>query len=144
MPIMNKYQVSEYLKQKPTVQLAPMVDIAFWALIFFMIIAVFSQLESEVNINVPKSSMSTESAANAGKLVINVTRDGRFIVNQQELSGDALEQMMKKVSKLFPNQQIIIRADELAYHKYIIRALDACMRSNITDVSFSTVKEESK
>lgn len=141
---MFKYAVSEQLKQKPVVQLAPMVDIAFWALIFFMIIAIFSQMESEVNINVPKSTMATESAPNAGKIVINISRDGRFIVNQQELNGIGLEEMLKKITKLFPNQQVIIRADELAYHKYIIQALDACMRSNITDVSFSTVKEDNK
>lgn len=142
MPIMKRYEIPEGLKQSPIIQLAPMVDIAFWALIFFMIIAVFSQMESEVNINVPKSSMATDSAPNAGKLVINISRDGKFILNSQELTIDGLEDKLKKVSKLFPNQQIIIRADELAYHKYVIRVLDACMRANISDVSFSTIRDD--
>jgi biopolymer transport protein ExbD len=142
MAIMGKYEVSEYLKQKPTVQLAPLVDIAFWALIFFMIIAVFSQLETEVSINVPKSTMSTETAPNAGKLVINIYRDGRFMVNQQELTAGALQEMLKKVSKLFPNQQIIIRADEQVYHKYVIQAMDACIGAGVRDISFSTIKED--
>src|SRR5690242_11639410 len=134
MAIMSKYEIPPGLKQNPVIQLAPMVDIAFWALIFFMIIAVFSQMESELNINVPKSNMSTESASNSGKLVINITRDGRFILNEQELAGDALEDTLKKVSQLFPNQQVIIRADELAYHKFVVRALDACLNANISDV----------
>ncbi len=142
MPLNSKYEVSEYLKQRPTIQLAPLVDIAFWALIFFMIIAVFSQLESEVNINVPKSTAATASSQSAGKLVISITRDGKFIINQQELNKDGLEEMMKKIVKLFPKQQVIIRADELSYHKYIIQALDACMRSNISDVTFSTIKDD--
>ena len=144
MPLKSKYEVSEHLKQRPVIQLAPLVDIAFWALIFFMIIAVFSQLESEVNINVPQSTSATESAQSAGKLVINITRDGHFSVNQQEFTAAGLEEMMKKVSKLFPKQQVIIRADELAYHKYIIQALDACMHSNISDVTFSTIKDDTK
>lgn len=144
MPLKSKYEISEHLKQRPTVQLAPLVDIAFWALIFFMIIAVFSQLESEVHINVPKSTTATESAQSAGKLVINITRDGHFIINQQELNADGLEEMMKKVTKLFPNQPVIIRADELSYHKHIIQALDACMHSHISDVTFSTVKDDAK
>ena len=141
---MSRFDVSEYQKQRPIIQLAPLVDIAFWALIFFMAIAAMNQMESVVNITVPKSSSSTEQAASAGKIIINVTKEGRFIVNQQELNSSALEERLKKVSQLFPNQQVIIRADELAYHKYVIQALDACMRSNITDVSFSTVKEENK
>ena len=43
---MFKYEIPENLKQKPTIQLAPLVDIAFWALIFFMAIAALSQMES--------------------------------------------------------------------------------------------------
>ncbi len=141
---MFKFDVSEYQKIRPQIQLAPMVDIAFWALMFFMIIAVFNQMESQVNITVPKSNAATESLPSAGKLIINVTREGRFILNQQELDGSALEAMLAKVYKLFPNQQVIIRADAMAYHKYIIQALDACMRANITDVAFSTVKGDDR
>ncbi len=140
---MSKFDVSEYLKQRPVIQLAPLVDIAFWALIFFMIIAVLNQMESEVNINVPKSAVTKSTEINSGKLVVNISKDGRFIVNQQEFNGAGLEDLLKKTARLFPNQQIIIRADELAYHKYVIQALDACMRSNIYDVSFATVREES-
>ena len=141
---MPKFEISEFQKQRPVIQLAPLVDIAFWALIFFMIIAVLNQMESEVDITVPKSTAATESPLSSGKIVINVARDGRFVVNQQQLNSTGLEDMLKKISKLFPNQQVIIRADELAYHKYVIQALDACMHSNITDVSFSTVKEENQ
>ena len=140
---MSKFAVSEHLKQRPVIQLAPLVDIAFWALIFYMVIAVLNQMESEVNINVPKSTVATESSS-AGKMIINISRDGKIVVNQQELNSAGLEDMLKQVSKLFPNQQVIIRADEMAYHKYVIQALDACMRANISDVSFSTLKEENR
>ena len=139
---MSKFDVSENLKQRPVIQLAPLVDIAFWALIFYMALAAMNQMESEVNITVPKSTVAIDSSLSAGKMVINISRDGRFILNQQELDSAGLEAKLKKVAKLFPNQQVIIRADELAYHKYVVQALDACMRANITDVSFSTRKEE--
>ena len=141
---MSKFDVSEHLKQKPVIQLAPLVDIAFWALIFYMVIAVLNQIESELNINVPPSTVATESNPMAGKIVINITREGQFIVNRQVLTSGGLGDMLKEVAKLFPNQQVIIRADELAYHKYIIQALDACMHANISDISFSTIKEENK
>jgi biopolymer transport protein ExbD len=141
---MSKFDVPEALKQKPVIQLAPLVDIAFWALIFYMVIAVLSQMESEVDIKVPKSRVATVSTASAGKIVINITRQGKFIVNDQQVDAEGLEAILKKVSKLFPNQQVLVRADELTYHKFVIQALDACMRSNIWDVSFSTVHEEGK
>ena len=139
---MPKFDFSEYHKQRPTIQLAPLVDIAFWALMFFMIIAVFNQMEVQVNLTLPKSKTAVQSAQSSGKIVINVTKDGRFIVNQKEYTGSGLAIMLREVSRLFPNQQVIIRADELSYHKYVIQALDACGRSNLTDISFSTIRDE--
>ena len=141
---MPKFDVSEYYKQRPVIQLAPLVDIAFWALMFFMIIAVFNQMEVQVNLTLPKSKTAVQSAQSSGKIVINITKEGRFIVNQKEYTANTLAVMLAQVSKLFPNQQVIIRADELSYHKYVIQALDACSRSNLSDVSFSTLRDENK
>ena len=139
-----KFDVSEYYKQRPTIQLAPLVDIAFWALMFFMIIAVFNQMEVQVNLSLPKSKTAVQSAQSAGKIVINITKDGRFIVNQKEYTNSGLAVMLREVSKLFPNQQVIIRADGMTFHKYVIEALDACGQSNLTDISFSTVRDETR
>lgn len=139
---MFKYDIPENLKVRPTIQLAPLVDIAFWALIFFMAIAALNQMESEMDITVPKSKVATEPAQSAGKMIINITSDGRFLVNQKQLSSEELEAMLKKVTALFPNQAVIVRADQNSYHKYVVQVLDACMRANISDISFSTSKDE--
>jgi len=141
---MAKFDIPEFQKVRPMIQLAPLVDIAFWALMFFMIIAVFNQMEVQVNLTLPKSKTAVQAAQSSGKIVINITRDGRFIVNQKEYSVNGLVMMLREVTKLFPNQQVIIRADELTYHKYVIQALDACGRSNLSDISFSTTRDESK
>jgi biopolymer transport protein ExbD len=141
---MAKFEISEFQRQRPVIQLAPLVDIAFWALMFFMIIAVFNQMEVQVNLTLPKSQTAIQSGQSSGKIVINITKDGRFIVNQKEYTVNSLAIMLKEVSRLFPNQQVIIRADELSYHKYVIQALDACSRSNLSDISFSTIRDENK
>src|ERR1700727_2886162 len=104
---MAKFDFSEYHKQRPMIQLAPLVDIAFWALMFFMIIAVFNQMEVQVNMTLPKSKTAVQSAQSAGKIVINITKDGRFVVNQKEYNSSSLAVMLREVSKLFPNQQVI-------------------------------------
>lgn len=139
---MAKFDFSEYQKQRPMIQLAPLVDIAFWALMFFMIIAVYNQMEVQVSLSLPKSQTAVHASQSSGKIVINITKDGRFIVNQKEYSSNGLAVVLKEVSRLFPNQQVIIRADELTFHKYVIQALDACARANLSDVSFSTLRDE--
>ena len=138
---MSKFDIPDYQKQGPNLQLIPFIDILFFTLILFMSLYVTNQMEKELNITVPTSRVTTESAS-AGKIIINVSQDGKFIVNQQELNAAGLEEMLKKVYALFPNQQVIVRADENTYHKFVIQVLDACSRANITDISFSTIKEE--
>jgi biopolymer transport protein ExbD len=50
--------------------------------------------------------------------------------------------MLRRISTLFPNQPVIIRADEQTYHKFVIKVLDACAGADIWNISFSTIKEE--
>lgn len=140
---MSRFEMSEYQKQRPVVQMAPLIDIVFLTLVFFMTISVFNQMETELNISVPKTKVAAEASRSAGDIIINITKEGRFIVNQKELDQVALGEMLNRVAALFPNQQVIIRADENTYHKYVVQALDVCASANIWDISFSTVNENS-
>jgi len=134
MPI---YEPSMYQQQRPQIQLIPLIDILFFTLIFFMTIAAYNQLESEVNISVPKSETAKDIMRSAGEVIINVTHDGQFLVNQKTLDVKELEDMLVRVSSLFPDQPVIIRADEKTMHKYIMVVLDACAKANIWDISFA-------
>lgn len=139
---MSKYAINEYIKHGPTIQIIPLIDILLFALLIFMSLSISNQLESELGISVPQAKMSEESTRMPGEIIINVTKEGQYIVNQNEQTFEQLEEMLKKVGELFPNQPVIIRADQNTYHKYIVNVLDACARSNIWDISFSTAKAE--
>ncbi|MFH1790934.1 MAG: biopolymer transporter ExbD [Candidatus Omnitrophota bacterium] len=139
---MPNLSLSEYQKQKPVIQMAPLIDIVFLTLVFFMTLSIFNQLESELSISVPKASDSKDAVRSPGEIIINVTKAGKVIVNQRTLAHDELKSMLAKVSALFPNQPVIIRADESAYHKYVVSVLDACAGADIWNISFSTIKEE--
>lgn len=137
-----KLEISEYQKKTPGIQIAPLIDIVFLTLIFFMVLSIFNQLESEISISVPKARESKETVRSPGEIIINIKKDGTVIVNQKRLNYEELEKMLKKISALFPNQPVIIRADEETYHKFVIKVLDACAGADIWNVSFATIKEE--
>ncbi len=137
---MSKFITNAYQRQTPTIQMAPLIDIVFLTLVFFMAMSVFNQQESELSISVPKSAESTETVRSPGEIIVNISKDGSVIVNQRKLKTGDLETMLKKVSSLFPNQPVIIRADGQTYHKFVVNVLDACANANIWNISFSTVK----
>jgi len=134
---MSRFEISEYQKERPVIQLAPLIDIVFLTLVFFMSLSIFTQQESELNITVPHSTESKDTARSAGEIIVNIKKDGKVVVNQKEYNDTQLEEMLNRISSLFPNQPVIIRADENAYHKYVVKVLDICARSNIWNIAFS-------
>ncbi len=134
---MPKLTPFEYERRGPYVQLIPLIDILFFILILFMTLYIFNQQEAETSISVPQARGTKVAIKSPGQIIINITKDGRFIVSQQEMDVAQLENMLKKVVELFPNQSIVIRADQDTYHKFVIEALDACARAGIWDISFS-------
>ena len=132
----------EFQKPKITIQMAPLIDIVFITLIFYMTLSIFYQLETELSISVPKSSESREVVRSPGEIIINIDDKAAIVVNQKKLEINELEIMLKRISQVYPNQPVIIRADRKTYHEEIIRVLDACVAADIWNVAFSTLKEE--
>ena len=120
---------------RPQVQMVPLIDIMFFALIFFMILSVYYHVESQMNIRIPQSSQSHLSDSTKKEMVININTGGDFIVNGRTVNEQELNSLLQKTSS---SQNIIIRADRKAYHQDVIRVLDLCARNSIQDVSFAT------
>lgn len=133
---------AKYVSERPTVQMAPLIDIIFLLLIFFMSASIFYQLETELNITVPAANESTETKRAPGEIIINIRKDGTVVVNQRQLTYKELQGMLRRISELYSGQPIIIRADKDAYHKYVVKVLDICAGAQIWNVSFATMKEE--
>ncbi len=134
----------DILESSPKVQMAPLIDIIFLLLIFFMSAFIFYELETEIDITVPTSTESKDIKRSPGEIIINVRSSGDIIVNQRELSYEELNEMISRISKLYKNQPVIIRGDEETKHKHIIKILDICAANDIWNVSFATMREEGK
>ncbi len=139
---MNFSDDNKMIVNRPAIQIAPLIDIVFLLLIFFMASFIYQELETELDISVPTADQSTDMTRTPGEIIINVREDGVVVVNQRKLSFKELDVMLKRVSDLYENQPVIIRGDRDARHKHIIRVLDLCAGANIWNVSFATMKEK--
>ena len=75
----------------PTFQMTAMMDIVILLLCFFVTTSVFSQWENEVSITLPTAQSGKVPDRLPGEIIINIEKDGRFSVNQQEMTVDALK-----------------------------------------------------
>ena len=123
---------------RPHIQMIPLIDIMFFALIFFMILSAYYHVESQLDITIPKSAQNKDAMHSPNTVVINVNTAGEYVVNGEAYNAQTLDTLFKKLTALSHDQAVIIRADEKTFHKYIIETLDICARNNIQDISFAT------
>ena len=126
----------------PGFQIAPMVDIVFLLLIFFLVTWNFSRNEMELDVKVPKAREGKETRRSVGEVILNVKADGRIVMNRREMPPDELLVSLKKISSLYPDQAVILRGDEKTNYSYVVDVLDMCRRANIWNVAFATSRSE--
>ncbi len=131
------------VEEAETIQMAPLIDIVFLTLVFFMMTSVYTSLESQVDVTLPTAS-SAEQVVNRtqGEIFINLLDDGRIIVNDREYSIEELQGVLNKVSKYYPGGAVIIRGDRNAVLGRAIAILNCCKNADIQNVSFAALQEE--
>jgi biopolymer transport protein ExbD len=129
--------------EAPGFQIAPMVDIVFLLLIFFLVTWNFARYETELDVKVPTAKEGKESRRAPGEVIINVKADGSIIMNRRPLSPAELGQTLRQISELYPDQAVVLRGDQSADYRHIVAVLDICREANIWNVAFATGKPES-
>lgn len=125
------------------VPVAPLIDIVFLTLVFFMVTSVYSTLESEVDIDLPTSDTSVLDDRTQGEIYINLRDDGRIVLNRREVELPELQEILGRVATYFPGGSVIIRGDRDANLGRAIAILDSCRKADIQNVSFAALPEES-
>lgn len=123
-------------------QLAPMLDIVFLLLVFFVVTQTIALTEQDFSVKVP----SAENAEDQNKsraineIILNVREDGMVTINREIFSVDQLYPRLERIVKLEKNQPVRIRGDASTTYQKIVDVLDVCRKAGIWNISFSTRK----
>lgn len=128
--------------EAPSFQLAPMIDVIFLLLCFFIASQIFSQWETEIGIVLPTSVSGDPPDRLPGEIIINIRTDGSVVINNNTLKDAELLQLLRRVSGLFKGQPVLIRADRLTAYEHVIHVLDMCREADIGNISFATIQAE--
>jgi len=82
-------------------QMAPMIDIVFLLLTFFIITWQWSRNETELDVSVPTTAEGADPLRVQGEKIINVLADGSVIVDKTPLSLEQLFVIMKELASLY-------------------------------------------
>ncbi len=131
---------SRVATQHPGIQLAPLVDVLFLLLIFFLMTWNAARTENELDVKIPKAAAAQEKTRPIGDVVVNVKADGSVVVNRRTLNGPELADLLRGLVQLSADQAVVIRGDEAGAYKHIVSVLNICSEAGVTNVAFATAK----
>jgi len=118
--------------------LTPVIDMVFLLLIFFLVATKYADIERDVRVRPPGSRHARPITAMPEELVINVTRDGRFLVAGRERDPGAIDALLERATKQNPHQAVVIRGDRAAVLNAAVIILDLCEKHNVERTYLTT------
>ncbi len=121
-------------------QIAPMVDVVFVLMLFFMASAGMQAVERELGINLPEKG--TPSKAPITVIILDITDDGQVVMNDQTYDAPDSKDMPQlrawlanTVKQFGTDDPVIIRPSAGTRHERVIDVLSAASASGVKKLS---------
>ncbi|MGI8602363.1 MAG: ExbD/TolR family protein [Verrucomicrobiales bacterium] len=132
-------------------QIAPMIDVVFVIMLFFMVMAGAIKVENHLVTNLPARSES-DSTEFVDETIIGVAEDGEVTLNDEPVdtaTATDLRQLKASLNRLKQNaddskNQVVITivSEPQAKYSRVVDVLDALTYAKITNVTFTVADEE--
>ncbi len=121
-----------------SLNLAPMIDVVFLLLIFFMVATTFATMEERVDLDLPQAESGTQSAESPDELVLDVTEAGQVFVEGRAMSDDELADLMQRTARRNPSTPVTVRGDRTTDYGRIVQVLDLARVAGLENAGLST------
>ncbi len=122
-------------------QLAPMIDMTFLLLIFFMVTTKISKEQVKVDIALPRASHAAIPKDISNRDIISIDARGAYWVGSREVGKKELEEYLKRRFADYPPLKVYVRADEKADGRKIKEFMKVASAAGAVNVIFGTYQK---
>ena len=133
-------------------QIAPMIDVVFVIMLFFMVMAGAVRVESELNTTLPGTAETSNSTDFVDEQIITIAEDGQVALNDEEMdkpNDPAMPQLQGTLMRLKQASDaakslltVTIASEPKAKYGRAIDVLNALAAAKVDNVTFTTSDEE--
>jgi biopolymer transport protein ExbD len=130
--------------EEPEINVVSLIDVVLLLVVFFILSSRFTD-EGRLHVHLPHASAVPLQKDGGEPLIVSVTQQGSYLVNQRELINSSPETLRAALLKEAGSNRavrITLRADARATHQSVITAMDVLGRLGFTEVNIATVKEQ--
>jgi biopolymer transport protein ExbD len=130
-------------REDPEINLISLIDVLLVLLVFFMVSTTFNQ-EGRVKVQLPQASDIPVPQSPHEALVITVTAEGAYRVNERTLINSSPDTLRAALLKEAGTDRgpLTIRADARSTHQAVVTAMDVAGRLGFSQLNIATVHEE--
>ncbi len=135
--------IEDMMNKKAELEIAPLIDVVFLLLIYFMVTASLVKKEADLSFMLPAKVDVPETLDLPIEVLIEVSELGDIVINgvifseMDELIGQLIS--LKEAADASKSELIVnILPNDKAIHGQIIRVMDACAAADVKNMSFST------
>lgn len=135
-----------WTEDEPGFQLAPMIDIVFVVLVFFVATYAVTREEKLLGLNLPETTTGQPEFKQRQQILLNLDQEGKVFIDRRNLQLDILERRLRQLVLFAADDNVrpavIIRADGDCPHRKVVEVMDLCARAGINQVHFSSVQAQ--
>ena len=112
-------------REKPVMAMAPLIDMIFLLLVFFMVATVFPD---NVGVDVEKPEADTSKALQKDHLLFAITKEGAIWHSEKEITLDETLTILSAAARIKPDTAVIVQPDKKAETQYLVGFLDVARK----------------
>jgi len=121
--------------EKGQLDIAPLIDVIFLLLIFFMLTSSFV-FQPGIRVNLPKAV--TSEVMHKELLVVTITESNEIFINERPISK---EELVSRITIAAQDEQpLLIRADKKSDLGKVIEVWDVCRQVDVKQINIATTQ----
>jgi biopolymer transport protein ExbD len=122
-------------------QLAPMIDMTFLLLVFFMVTTRISKEQVKVDIKLPTASNAVIPSDLSDRDIVSIDGNGAYFVGQRAVTKKELTDYLKERFKNYPPLRLYVRADAKTPGRQIKEFMKVASEAGAINVIFGTYQD---
>lgn len=122
-------QVQDETKPYDSINVTPMLDLAYVLLVVFILMTTASVQGLSINMPKPSNKPSTEKHE---LKVIQVMPDGALLINGAPVSLSELESQLQQAQSRDPKMSVAIKGDARTQYAKVVEVIDLCNKLQVS------------
>jgi len=134
-------------RPRPAMPIAPMIDVVFLLLIYFMVSATLQRQEADISFGLPGVVEQMDPLDLPDEQIIEIRADGQILVNEfgyGRASSTHLTDLAIMLARYGQTSRanqteasVTIAPDDAVPHQWVVRVMDACAEAGIDAIAFA-------